>query len=55
MNVLNLSPCVPLDFDVSEKIGYARMSPMITLSTFGFKAFVHISKDERFKLDAKTR
>ena len=55
VHVLNLSPCVPLDFDVPDKVWSGKDVSYDHLRTFGCKAFVHIPKDERSKLDAKTR
>ena len=51
VHVLNLTPCVPLEFDVPNRI----WSDNEILRVFGCNAFVHIPKDERSKLDAKTR
>ena len=55
VHVLNLTPCVPLEFDVPDRIGSNNEISYDHLRVFGCKAFVHISKDERSKLDAKTR
>ena len=55
VHVLNLTPCVPLEFDVLDRIWSNNEIFYDHLRVFGYKAFVHILKDERFKLDAKTR
>ena len=53
--VLNLTPCVPLQFDVPDKAWSGRDVSYDHLRVFGCKAFVHIPKDERSKLDMKTQ
>ena len=55
VHVLNLTPCVPLEFDVPDRIWSDNEISYDHLRVFGCKAFVHIPKDERSKLDAKTR
>ncbi|KAL6315899.1 hypothetical protein AAG906_013243 [Vitis piasezkii] len=55
VHVLNLTPCVPLEFDVSDRIWSDNEISYDHLHVFQCKAFVHIPKDERSKLDAKTR
>ncbi|KAL6323545.1 hypothetical protein AAG906_039125 [Vitis piasezkii] len=55
VHVLNLTPCVPLEFDVPDRIWSNNEISYDHLCVFGCKAFVHIPKDERSKLDAKTR
>ncbi|KAL6336537.1 hypothetical protein AAG906_025087 [Vitis piasezkii] len=55
VHVLNLTPCVPLEFDVPDRIWSNNEVSYDHLRVFGCKAFVHIPKDERSKLDAKTR
>ena len=54
VHFLNLSPCVPLDFDVLDKVCLGKDDSYDHLRTFGCNAFVHILKDERSKVDAKT-
>ena len=34
---------------------HGKMSPMIFLRVFSYKAFIHVSRDERSKLDNKTK
>ena len=55
VHVLNLTPCVPLEFDVPDRIWLDNEISYDHSRVFGCKAFVHIPKDERSKLDAKTR
>lgn len=55
VHVLNLTPCVPLDFNVPDKVWLGKEVSYDHLRVFGCKAFVHIPKDERSKLDVKTR
>ncbi|RVW40094.1 Retrovirus-related Pol polyprotein from transposon TNT 1-94 [Vitis vinifera] len=55
VHVLNLTPCVPLEFDVPDRIWSNNEISYDHLRVFGCKAFVYIPKDERSKLDAKTR
>ena len=55
VHVPNLTPCVPLEFDVPDRIWSNNEISYDHLRVFGCKAFVHIPKDERSKLDAKTR
>jgi transposase InsO family protein len=55
VHVLNLTPCVPLQFDVPDKVWTDKDVSYDYLRVFGCKAFVHIPKDERSKLDVKTR
>ena len=52
VHVLNLTPCVPLEFDVPDRIWSDNEISYDHLRVFGCKAFVHIPKDERSKLDA---
>ena len=55
VHVLNLSPCVPLQCKAPEKIWSGNNVSYHHLRVFGCKAFVHVPKDERSKLDVKTR
>ena len=55
MHVLNLTPCVPLEFDVPDRIWSDNEISYDHLCVFRCKAFMHILKNERFKLDAKIR
>jgi len=55
VHVLNLTPCVPLGNEVPNRIWSKKDISYSHLRVFGCKAFVHVPKDERSKLDAKTR
>lgn len=54
-HVINLSPAYALDGDVPENVWLGKKPSYDHLRVFGCKAFVHIPKDERSKLDAKTK
>ncbi|GJR68618.1 putative RNA-directed DNA polymerase [Tanacetum coccineum] len=53
VHVINLTPCVPLRFDVPDRVWSGKDVSYRHLRVFGCKAFVHIPKDERSKLDFK--
>ncbi|GJZ10844.1 retrovirus-related pol polyprotein from transposon TNT 1-94 [Tanacetum coccineum] len=55
IHVINLTPCVPLRFDVPDRVWSGKDVSYRHLRVFGCKAFVHIPKDERSKLDVKTK
>ncbi|KOM31594.1 hypothetical protein LR48_Vigan01g114900 [Vigna angularis] len=55
MHVINLSPAVALNFEVPNKIWCGKNVIYDHLCVFCCKAFVHVPKDERSKLDVKTR
>ena len=50
--IINLSPSIPLDGDVPKKVWRGRDVTYKYLRVFGCRAFVHVPKDERSKLDA---
>jgi len=54
-HVINLCSVVVLHVDVLERVWYGKDVSYSHLRVFGCKAFVHVPKDERSKLDAKTR
>ncbi|RDX87978.1 hypothetical protein CR513_30488, partial [Mucuna pruriens] len=54
MHVINLSPTVTLNTEVPDKIWFDKNVKYDHLHAFGCKAFVHVPKDERSKLDMKT-
>ena len=54
-HVINLSPAVALDGDVPDRVWTGKNVSYDHLRVFGCKAFVHVLKDERSKLDVKTR
>jgi len=53
--VLNRSPSIPLKHEVPENVWSGKDVSYDHLRVFGCKAFVHIPKDERSKLEVKTR
>ncbi|RDX71970.1 hypothetical protein CR513_48611, partial [Mucuna pruriens] len=55
MHVINLSPTVALNTEVPDKIWFGKDVKYDHLRVFDCKAFVHVQKDERSKLDMKTR
>ncbi|CAH9075454.1 unnamed protein product [Cuscuta epithymum] len=55
VHVINLTPCVPLSFDVPDRVWSGKDVSYRHLRVFGCKAFVHIPKDERSKLDVKSK
>jgi len=55
MHVINLSPAVALNGEVPTKIWFDKNVRYDHLRVFGCKAYVHVPKDERTNLDAKTR
>nr|KYP34396.1 Retrovirus-related Pol polyprotein from transposon TNT 1-94 [Cajanus cajan] len=55
VHVINLSPAVALSTKVLDKIWFGKNVSYDYLSVFGCKAFAHVPKDERSKLDTKTR
>ncbi|CAH9138620.1 unnamed protein product [Cuscuta epithymum] len=55
VHVINLTPCVHLSFDVPDRVWSGKDVSYRHLRVFGCKAFVHIPKDERSKLDVKSK
>ena len=55
MTLINLSPSQPLKGKIPEEVWYGKKASYNHLKVFGCRAFVHIPKDERVKLDAKTK
>jgi len=55
VHVINLTPTEILDSEVPNKIWFGKNVSYNHLHVFSCKAFVHIPRDERSKLDAKTR
>ncbi|GKC56778.1 putative RNA-directed DNA polymerase, partial [Tanacetum coccineum] len=53
VHVINLTPCVPLRFDIPDRVWSGKDVSYHHLRVFGCKASVHIPKDERSKLDVK--
>ena len=54
-HVINLSPVVALESDVPNSVWYGKDVSYDHLRVFCCKAFVHVPKDDRSKLDVKTR
>ena len=54
VHVLNFSPSILLLFDVLDRVWIGKDVSYDHLRVFECKAFVHIPKDERSKLDVKT-
>ena len=52
-HVINLSPTVALQSDVPNSVWYGKDVTYDHLRVFGCKAFVHVPKDERSKLNVK--
>ncbi|RDY07420.1 hypothetical protein CR513_08470, partial [Mucuna pruriens] len=55
VHVINLSPIIDLNTKVSDKIWFDKDVKYDHLRVFDCKAFVHVPKDKRSKLDMKTR
>ena len=55
VDLINLSPSVPLNGDVPERVWRGKDVSYDHLRVFGCRAFVHIPKDERSKLDDKAK
>ena len=52
--MINLSPVAPLEKDILERFWTRKDVSYSHLRVFGCKAFVHVPKDQRTKLDDKT-
>jgi transposase InsO family protein len=52
--LINVSPSYPLQGDIPNMVFYGKEVSYDHLKVFGCKAFVHIPRDERSKLDLKT-
>ena len=55
IDLINLSPLVPLKGDEPERVWIGKDVSYDNLRVFGCKAFVHIPKYERSKLDVKAK
>ena len=55
VDLINLSPSRPLNGEIPEELWSGKTASYGHLRVFGCKAFVHILKDERAKLDAKAK
>ncbi|CAL1359582.1 unnamed protein product [Linum trigynum] len=54
-DIVNLTPSVPLKGFIPEEAWTGKRASYNHLRVFGCRAFVHIPKDERDKLDANTK
>ena len=55
VELINFSPSAPLNGEVPYSFWTCKEVSYGHLKVFGCKAFVHIPKDERSKLDGKTK
>ena len=55
VDLINLSPSAPLLGDVPQRVWIGKNVTYDHLKVFGCRAFVHIPKDERSKLDDKAK
>ncbi|CAL1383495.1 unnamed protein product [Linum trigynum] len=55
VDLINLSPSVPLEGDVPQRVWTGKEVSYEHLRVFGCKAYVHVPKDERAKLDDKAK
>ncbi|KAG6736686.1 hypothetical protein POTOM_060431 [Populus tomentosa] len=53
--MINLSPSVPLNFDVPNRVWKGNDVSYAHLRVFGCRAFIHVPRDERSKLDNKKK
>ncbi|KAK2457000.1 hypothetical protein QL285_004317 [Trifolium repens] len=54
-DLTNLTPSRPLNGEIPDEVWYGKKASYGHLRAFGCRAFVHVPKDERAKLDAKTK
>ena len=52
--LINRSSSVPLNFDIPERVWTGKDVSYSHLKVFGCKAFVHVPKEQRSKLDSKS-
>ena len=52
--LINRSPSVPLGFDILERVWTGKDVSYSHLKVFGCKAFIHVPKEQRSKLDSKS-
>ena len=55
VDLINLSPSVPLDGDIPERVWTGKDVFFKHLRVFGYRTFVHTPKDERSKLEIKSK
>ena len=53
--VMNMSPSVPLEGDIPQRVWKGKDMSYRYLRVFNCLAYVHIAKDQRGKLDPKSR
>ena len=51
--LINWSLSVPLEFDIPERVWTGKDDSYSHLKVFGCKAFAHVPKEQRLKLDSK--
>ena len=54
VNLINRGPSIPLDGGIPEETWTGKKVNYSFLKTFGCEAFVHVDKENRTKLDAKS-
>ncbi|KAK4438639.1 Retrovirus-related Pol polyprotein from transposon TNT 1-94 [Sesamum alatum] len=55
VDLINILPSVPFDKEIPEEVWSRKKASYSHLKVFGCQAFAHIPKDERAKLDSKTK
>jgi hypothetical protein len=55
VELINLSPLIPLDGDIRQRVWIGKDVSFEHLRVFGCRAFVHIPRNERSKLDSKVK
>ena len=55
IDLINLSSSYPLEGDIQERVWTRNFFSFELLRVFGCRAFVHVPRDERSKLDSKTK
>ena len=53
--LINRSPLVPLNGDVPQRVGTGRNVSYQHLRVFGCLAYIHVAKDQKSKLDNKSK
>ena len=51
--LINRSPSIPLEFDIPERVWTGKYVSYSHLKVFRCKAFAHVPKEQRLKLDSK--
>lgn len=55
MDLVDLSPSIPLNGDIPKRVWKGKYISYKHLGVFGYKAFVHIPRDEISKFDANSK